>query len=136
MATEIRTELSESNPHYIEKHRYLELRNFCLQYPIWEKAYNSLLGLKSREQLYFKPTERSDPTLLTAMAISQYSIWMDLVRDAADQTDPVLSEYIFEAVTKGLTYDKLNAKHTVPCCRKVYYEKYREFFWILSHSRN
>ena len=45
MATEIRPELSEKNPYWIGKHRYYELKHFCLQYPIWKKAYNALLGL-------------------------------------------------------------------------------------------
>ena len=48
MATEIRPELSEKNPYWIGKHRYYELKHFCLQYPIWKKAYNALLGLSSR----------------------------------------------------------------------------------------
>ena len=43
MATEIRPELSEKNPYWIGKHRYYELKHFCLQYPIWKKAYNALL---------------------------------------------------------------------------------------------
>ena len=44
MATTIRPELSEKNPYWIEKHRYYELKHFCLQYPIWRKAYVSLNG--------------------------------------------------------------------------------------------
>ena len=47
MATEIRPELSEKNPYWIGKHRYYELKHFCLQYPIWKKAYNALLGLSN-----------------------------------------------------------------------------------------
>lgn len=31
-------ELSERNPYYISKHRYYELKHFCLQYPEWEEA--------------------------------------------------------------------------------------------------
>lgn len=40
MATTIRPELSEKNPYWIEKHRYYELKHFCLQYPIWQKQYS------------------------------------------------------------------------------------------------
>jgi hypothetical protein len=42
MGTTIRPELSEKNPYWIEKHRYYELKHFCLQYPIWRKAYSVL----------------------------------------------------------------------------------------------
>ena len=45
MATTIRPELSEKNPYWIERHRYYELKHFCLQYPIWKKAYAALDGL-------------------------------------------------------------------------------------------
>ena len=31
MATMIRPELSEKNPYWIERHRYYELKHFCLQ---------------------------------------------------------------------------------------------------------
>lgn len=48
MATTIRPELSEKNPYWIEKHRYYELKHFCLQYPIWRKAYASLNGFNSK----------------------------------------------------------------------------------------
>ena len=63
MATEIRPELSEKNPYWIGKHRYYELKHFCLQYPIWKKAYNALLGLSSRPNdldIFVKSTERSN----------------------------------------------------------------------------
>lgn len=30
MATEIRPELSEKNPYWIGKHRYYELKHFCI----------------------------------------------------------------------------------------------------------
>lgn len=49
MGTTIRPELSKKNPYWIEKHRYYELKHFCLQYPIWRQAYNSLGGLSSRQ---------------------------------------------------------------------------------------
>ena len=44
MGTTLRAELSEKNPYWIEKHRYYELKHFCLQYPIWKKIYRSLDG--------------------------------------------------------------------------------------------
>ena len=39
MSTVIRAELSKNNPYYISKHRYYELKHFCLQYNEWKKAY-------------------------------------------------------------------------------------------------
>ena len=49
MGTTIRPELSEKNPYWIERHRYYELKHFCLQYPIWKKAY----GMATSRTCYF-----------------------------------------------------------------------------------
>ena len=35
MGTQIRPELSEKNLYWIDRHRYYELKHFCLQYP-WQ----------------------------------------------------------------------------------------------------
>lgn len=42
MSTTIRPEVSEKNQYWIEKHRYYELKHFCLQY----KELYSHLGLQ------------------------------------------------------------------------------------------
>lgn len=42
MGTVIRPEVSHKNTYYISKHRYYELKHFCLQYPEWRKSYISL----------------------------------------------------------------------------------------------
>lgn len=64
MGTTIRPELSEKNPYWIERHRYYELKHFCLQYPIWKKAYAALDGLSRRPsdlEVFSKKGEISDP---------------------------------------------------------------------------
>ena len=120
MATEIRPELSEKNPYWIGKHRYYELKHFCLQYPIWKKAYNALLGLSSRPNdldIFVKSGQvRSDPTAIG--------------------TDGDLYPYILRGVTEGLSYNALKMQYAIPCCREVYYNLYRRFFWLLSKERD
>ena len=67
MGTTIRPELSEKNPYWIERHRYYELKHFCLQYPIWKKAYAALDGLSRRPsdlEVFSKKGEISDPNAL------------------------------------------------------------------------
>lgn len=66
MGTTIRPELSEKNPYWIERHRYYELKHFCLQYPIWKKAYAALDGLSRRPsdlEVFSKKGEISDPSI-------------------------------------------------------------------------
>ena len=36
MTTSIRPEIAYSHPYYVSKHRYYELKHFCLQYYEWQ----------------------------------------------------------------------------------------------------
>lgn len=33
----MKAEISHKSPYWIPKHRYYELRSFCMQYPDWQK---------------------------------------------------------------------------------------------------
>lgn len=136
MGTVLRSKLSGKNPYHIERHRYLELKHFCLQYPIWEKAYDALCGLKSRpaDLLIFKE-QVSDPTAKCAEAMAQYSKWMNMVEESAMEVDSVIGPFVLEGVVTGKSYDILRAKSDVPCCKDKYYELYRKFFYILNKKR-
>ena len=137
MSTVIRPELSEKNEYWLEKHRYYELKHFCLQYPIWKKARAALTGLASRPddlERYFSG-KHSDPTAKCAEARLFYTERMELVENAAEETDKELSAYILVGVTEGLSYDHLRARMDIPCCKDVYYRLYRKFFCILNKAR-
>lgn len=138
MGTTIRPELSERNPYWIEKHRYYELKHFCLQYPIWKKAYLAIDGLTKRPAdlvLFSGQKELGDPTAKCAEAKIFYSNRMDLIKLVAKETDAVLGTYILQAVTNGISYDCLKARLDIPCCKDVYYNLYRRFFWLLNKER-
>ena len=80
MSTTIRPELSEKNPYWIEKHRYYELKHFCLQYPIWKKARAALSGLSQRPIDAVKLTGSiGDPTAKCVEAREFYSERMGLI---------------------------------------------------------
>lgn len=138
MGTTIRPELSEKNPYWLEKHRYYELKHFCLQYPIWKKAYSSLDGLAtspSYSLMFIAANTLSDPTASCAIEKTFYSKRLDMVKGVAKATDPILADYILKAITEGWSYDILKARLDVPCCKDVYYDLYRRFFWLLSKER-
>ena len=136
MSTIIRPEISSKNPYWIEKHRYYELKHFCLQYPIWKEIRNSLTGLR-RNSIDFaiKSSDISDPTSKTVEDILYYSERIEMVEKAAKETDNVIGYYILKGVTEGLSYEVMNAKEVLPCSKDAYYELYRKFFWILSGMR-
>lgn len=138
MTTTIRPKVSENNKYWIEKHRYYELKHFCLQYPIWKKAYMSLDGLSKRpsDLAIFSSTKIcSDPTAKCALSKEFYSVRIDMINRIAIQTDSELSDYILKGVTEGWSYNSLKTRFDIPCSKDTYYERYRKFFWLLNKER-
>lgn len=139
MATRIRPELSENHKYWISKHRYYELKHFCLQYPIWKSAYAAFddtgIALSTIENV---PTSNmpGDPTGKRAVMKAYYKEKIDLIERIALDADRYLYEYILKAVTEELSYTYLRSKLDIPCGRDMYYDRYRKFFWLLSHARN
>lgn len=139
MGTTIRPELSKKNKYWVEKHRYYELKHFCLQYPMWKQAYVSLDGLSKRPDdlsRLQKTNAIGDPTAKCAEAKLYYLDRILMVEDAANEVAPELSTYIIKAVTEGLSYEHLKTRLDIPCGRDTYYDLYRRFFWVLNKARN
>lgn len=136
MGTTIRPELSENNKYWIERHRYYELKHFCLQYPIWKKTYLALHGLSKRpEELAIFSNVYSDPTYKCVEACEFYFDRMKMIEKTAADTDENLADYILKAVTEGWSYDSLKMAFNIPCCKDAYYDLYRKFFWLLNKER-
>lgn len=139
MATVIRPQISEKNKYWIDKHRYYELKHFCLQYPIWKNEYaalsNSSIPLSMIERI---PSNNfpNDPTARRAMMKAQYSEKISLIENIAKEADQYLYSYILKAVTEELSYTYLKTKLDIPCGRDMYYDRYRRFFRLLSEARN
>ncbi len=138
MATTIRPELSEQSKYWISKHRYYELKHFCLQYPLWKKAYTVLDGWGERSNditICSSANQFSDPTYKCAEAREFYANRMKMITDVANATDPALASYIVKGVTEGVSYSYLKSRLDIPCCKGTYYDQYRRFFWLLSEER-
>ena len=103
MGTTIRPEVSERNPYWIERHRYYELKHFCMQYPIWKKTYEAMTGLLGRPAdltSFGKMKHISNPTERVGIMKAYYSERMDMVRKAAEKANGDLAEYIVKGVTE------------------------------------
>lgn len=135
MSTIIRPELSKRNKYWIEKHRYYELKHFCMQYPTWSRIINTIDGFSSRPDLTAISGDISDPTFKAVEARDFYLRRMDMVKDCALSVDPIIGKDILQAVITGQSYDTLNAKKDIPCSKDCYYDLYRKFFWLLSIAR-
>lgn len=138
MSTKIRAELSKRNPYWIEKHRYYELKHFCMQYPIWKKFIVMIDGYSSHSIETVKNVVQQyhgDYTADRALIRAFYSERIEMIERAAERTDSVMGRYILKGVTEGVSYEIIKARLEIPCCKDMYYELYRKFFWLLSQER-
>ena len=138
MSTNIRPELSSKNKYYIDRHRYYELKHFCLQYPLWKKALKELDGFGHRSSFITERVDNGtiqDLTAKVAEARIYYSSKIDLINETAKNAGGEFSDFLLIAVVNGYAYEHLRTKLMIPCCKETYYEIYRRFFWLLSFAR-
>lgn len=138
MGTTICPEISQKNKYWIDRHRYYELKHFCLQYPLWKRSYLALDSLSKRSieiNNDCTSNKKGDPTAKCAIAKNFYKERMNMVERIAENTDPELSSYILKAVTEGVSFSNLKARLEIPCSKDTYYDRYRRFFWLLSKER-
>ena len=133
----LKPELSKKNKYWIDKNRYYELKYFCLQYPLWKHAYDSLDGMhvSSFDLTGVKASSRTD---ILGRIMDERTIYlerMQLVENAAREADPYLASYILKAVTEGHAYTYLESMLEIPCSRDTYYDRYRRFFWLLDQAK-
>ena len=134
MSTVIRPELSRRNKYYISKHRYYELKHFCLQYDEMKNQRKELEGyLKSKSIIKL---DEKNPDNSPVEKLAEAHLYLDqrikLIEHIALLTDSVIGSYVFKAVTKGYSFNYMKMRMDIPCEKDMYYDRYRKFFWLLS----
>lgn len=132
----IRPEISKKKPYWISRHRYYELKHYCMQYHEWQYLYLTCDGVMAAGLGLPSGNPYKDPVGKSVVIRDRYLRDMKLVEDAAEMTDHVIGRYIFLAVTEGRSYENLRTTLEIPCCKDVYYELYRKFFYILSQKKH
>jgi hypothetical protein len=130
--SDIRSKISEKSPYYISKHRYLELRHFCMQYDEWKQQLEKLSwygqagdGISSG---IGKPVEKMTEKR------GSYLRRIEMVEQSCIEADSDIYKWILISVTDGVPYSGLRA-HGIPCSRDYFYDRYRKFFWCLDRNR-
>lgn len=139
MGTVTRPELSVNNQYWVEKHRYYELKHFCLQYPLWKKNRSVIDGWKGNSngvKVPFGEHLPNDPTAICAESRLYFSKRIELVERVAVEAADDLADYILKGVTEGVSYNYLKSKLEIPCCKDTYYQLYRKFFYLLSKRKD
>lgn len=132
-----RPELSKKNKWWIERHRYYELKHFCMQYTVWKRRRAELQssGIATAGDIPVQSSEVSDPTARAVELMEICSKNIGMIEKASASTDLIIGPYILKGVTNGWSYDILRFRTDIPCCKEVYYDFYRKFFWILDKLR-
>ena len=140
--TQIRSELSKTNPLYIDKYAFRTAYYFALQYPKWKRQYAEYMGAAVKAVDYDDMPRGSgtgDPTSRIAMRSSILRGNIDLVECTALIAGRDLAEYLLYAVTnEGITYNYLQSGRfklgRIPCGRNQYYQMRRLFYYLLSQK--
>lgn len=121
----------------ISKHRYQELKAFCLQYE--EKKNKIQYGLSSVQNDgapagggVGRPTERQ------AIDNEQYKRDCLMIEEAAVRANPGIWKYILKSVTLGLPYEFVEYDEElgrIPMCRRDFYGTRKKFYAILNELK-
>lgn len=140
--TQIRSELSKTNPLYIDKYAFRTAYYFALQYPKWKRQHAEYVGAAVKAVDYDDMPRGSgtgDPTSRIAMRSSILRSNIDLVECTALIAGRDLAEYLLYAVTnEDITYNYLRSGRSklgrIPCGRNQYYQMRRLFYYLLSQK--
>lgn len=114
----------------------MELKHFALQYYEWAEEVNEMSKFPRMEfSENVSNREFSDVTGNTAIDISYYTTRMDLIKEVCKKADPDIEKYLFEALTRDVSYPYLKSVMDIPCGRDYFYDRYRKAFWLLNIYR-
>lgn len=129
-----RSELSQKNKYWIPKYRYLELKNFCMQYNDWKLALKEITLIQAHPETS-SSNNFSDPTSHMAEKRLKYEQNIRLIEETAIIAEPSISKWLIKGITESYSYDYLHLKLDLPAGRDLYYDRYRKFFWLLDKRR-
>lgn len=130
-----RKNLSSKNKYKISKHRMMELRHFCFQYPDWKKEYLYFSYYPKASEEEIKGTDTTDPTFNLAEKRLRLSKKMEIVEQAVSEVAPDFFEAFLYGVTNDISYEAIKYRYDIPLSKASYYRYYRKFFYILDKKK-
>lgn len=123
----------------LQKHEFLSVYHYALQYPLWKDEYESLSGGLSSVANDGMPhaVGTSNPTESKAMRMAELSKKISIIEDTAKEAGGILAPWILKAVThEEITYNYLRSIMDIPCGKNMYYSQRRKFYYLLSRKLN
>ena len=130
-----RKNLSQKNKYKISKHRMMELRHFCYQYPDWKKEYLYFSYYPKTSEEEIKGTDASDPTFILAEKRLRLSKKMEIVEQSVLEIAPDFYEAFLYGITNDISYEAVKYRFDIPLSKASYYRYYRKFFYILDKKK-
>ena len=128
--------LSEKK-YNISKHRFRELYYFCLQYQEWLDELKYKTDDVSSVGITNMPTSHNTNSNVERLALrrAQLEEKCKILEQTAIEADETLYQYIIKAVTnEGVSYNYLKMVMNIPCCKNVWYDRRRKFYYLLSQK--
>ncbi len=129
-------DLSLSKEFNISRHRYRELKEFCLQYGEKKEKLRQLYSLSSAQpDVAVMGGEPGKPTERKAISALQLKNDMEIIDEAlkdACGADVGLLPLLKKNVTEGVGFDRLGY---VPCSIRNFYQIRRKFFFLLDKEK-
>ena len=108
----------------LSKHRFYELKHFCLQYPEWEHLYFLLDGWAKEIG-----NNEGDTTSRDGIRRADLMYKMELIRETCHDICGEYEQQVFDLVILGI-------KPKLSSDQKDFWYYYRKFFWALDKARN
>lgn len=121
----------------ISKHRFAEVYHFCLQYSEWKDELKYKMDNLNGVQITDMPTSHSNESSVETLAIRRAALEgkCKVIEQTAIETDSEIYQYIIKAVTNEfISYNYLYKVMDIPCGKKMYYDRRRKFYYLLSQK--
>ena len=120
----------------ISRHKFLQAYHFCMQYNEWKdelKYKTDTVGVQEMDGMPRGKGGTSNSTEKFAIQRVELFRKCEIVEQTAIEADAELYQWILKAVTnEGITYTYLKERMNIPCGKKMYYDRRRKFYYLLS----
>lgn len=130
----LKNELSKKNKYHLSKHRYLELKHFCLQYPEWKEQLRAINDICAVDLTRVKSTDLSREPERIAVERERLTKKIALVEQVVHMAGNDIYKWLLLGVTQEKSYVYLSSVMDIPCCKDVYYDRYRKVYWLLAQD--
>ena len=121
----------------ISAHRFMELYHHCLQYNEWKDELKYKCDTVRSIEVTDMPIAHSNSDVTQELAIRRLELSKkcEMIEQTAIEADADIYSYILKAVTnEGITYKYLSTVMNIPCGKKMYYDRRKKFYWLLSQK--